>query len=411
MNPFSAFRSYSRRSGGALLLVGVLAGVTVGGGVGVIAASTTKSVTVCANKKTNMLRYAKNGRCKKKTETKVLLNQSVVSESFNSGTNGATGPKGDTGSTGATGPSGVNGINGADGINGTNGANGTDGADGINGTNGANGRDGADGINGTNGANGRDGADGTNGTNGANGRDGADGINGTNGANGTDGADGINGTNGANGRDGSSFSSRSVCGANGTTLCAIGLQGPGGGTVFYVDTDGRYSEFDYLEYAPADASNGVVWSTAALKCGLTQTQSCQSNFISTSGEALNFLAIGTGRAATAAIVARHDAASVPKTDYAAGVADAYTTSTAADWFLPSRDELNEVCKYARSTGQAPGASTECLGYSLLSGFWTGGYWSSSDFETGGGFTSFWTGRQWNLPKEYDGNHVRPVRSF
>jgi hypothetical protein len=387
MNPFSAFRSYSRRSGGALLLVGVLAGVTVGGGVGVIAASTTKSVTVCAHKKTNMLRYAKNGKCKKKTETKVMLNQSVVSESFNSGTNGATGTKGDMGPTGATGPSGTNGTNG------TNGANGADGADGTNGTNGANGADGADG------------ADGTNGTNGANGADGADGTNGTNGANGADGADGTNGANG------SSFSSRSVCGPDGTTLCAIGLQGPGGGTVFYVDTEGRYSEFDYLEYAPADASDGVAWSTAALKCGLTQTQSCQSNFISTSGEALNFLAIGTGRAATAAIVARHDAASVPKTAYAAGVADAYTTSTAADWFLPSRDELNEVCKFARSTGQAPGASTVCLGYSLLSGFWDGAYWSSSDFETGGGFTSFYTGLQFNLHKDYDRNHVRPVRSF
>jgi hypothetical protein len=402
MNPFSAFRSYSRRSGGALLLVGVLAGVTVGGGVGVIAASTTKSVTVCAHKKTNMLRYAKNGKCKKKTETKVMLNQSVVSESFNSGTNGATGTKGDMGPTGATGPSGTNGTNG------TNGANGADGADGTNGTNGANGADGADGAdgtNGTNGANGADGADGTNGTNGANGADGADGTNGTNGANGADGADGTNGANG------SSFSSRSVCGPDGTTLCAIGLQGPGGGTVFYVDTEGRYSEFDYLEYAPADASDGVAWSTAALKCGLTQTQSCQSNFISTSGEALNFLAIGTGRAATAAIVARHDAASVPKTAYAAGVADAYTTSTAADWFLPSRDELNEVCKFARSTGQAPGASTVCLGYSLLSGFWDGAYWSSSDFETGGGFTSFYTGLQFNLHKDYDRNHVRPVRSF
>jgi hypothetical protein len=402
MNPFSAFRSYSRRSGGALLLVGVLAGVTVGGGVGVIAASTTKSVTVCAHKKTNMLRYAKNGKCKKKTETKVMLNQSVVSESFNSGTNGATGTKGDMGPTGATGPSGTNGTNG------TNGANGADGADGTNGTNGANGADGADGTNGTNGANGADGADGTNGTNGTNGANGADGTNGTNGANGADGADGTNGTNGANG---SSFSSRSVCGPDGTTLCAIGLQGPGGGTVFYVDTEGRYSEFDYLEYAPADASDGVAWSTAALKCGLTQTQSCQSNFISTSGEALNFLAIGTGRAATAAIVARHDAASVPKTAYAAGVADAYTTSTAADWFLPSRDELNEVCKFARSTGQAPGASTVCLGYSLLSGFWDGAYWSSSDFETGGGFTSFYTGLQFNLHKDYDRNHVRPVRSF
>ena len=47
-------RSYSRRSAGVLLLVGVLAGLTVDGGVGVIAASSTKTVTVCANKKTNV---------------------------------------------------------------------------------------------------------------------------------------------------------------------------------------------------------------------------------------------------------------------------------------------------------------------------------------------------------------------
>ena len=60
-NPES--KSYSRRSAGMLLLIGVLAGVTVGGGVGVIAASSTKPVTVCANKKTNVLRYAMNGKC------------------------------------------------------------------------------------------------------------------------------------------------------------------------------------------------------------------------------------------------------------------------------------------------------------------------------------------------------------
>ena len=71
------------------LLVGVLAGVTVGGGVGVIAASSTKTVTVCANKKTNVLRYAKNGKCVTKTETKVTLNQT-----------GAAGTKGDTGAAG-----------------------------------------------------------------------------------------------------------------------------------------------------------------------------------------------------------------------------------------------------------------------------------------------------------------------
>jgi hypothetical protein len=97
----SKSKSYSRRSAGVLLLVGVLAGVTVGGGVGVIAASSSKSVTVCANKKTNVLRYAKNGKCAK-TETKVVLNQK-----------GVAGAKGDTG---AAGTNGTNGMNGADGI-------------------------------------------------------------------------------------------------------------------------------------------------------------------------------------------------------------------------------------------------------------------------------------------------------
>jgi hypothetical protein len=83
-------RSYSRKSAGVFLLVGVLAGVAVGGGVGVIAASSTKTVTVCANKKTNVLRYAKNGKCAK-TETKVVLNQ--------------------TGNDGAAGLNGTNGAN------------------------------------------------------------------------------------------------------------------------------------------------------------------------------------------------------------------------------------------------------------------------------------------------------------
>ena len=70
LNPES--KSYSSRSAWVLLLVGVLAGVTVGGGVGVVAASSTKSVRVCANKKTNILRYAKSGKCAK-SETKLVL--------------------------------------------------------------------------------------------------------------------------------------------------------------------------------------------------------------------------------------------------------------------------------------------------------------------------------------------------
>ena len=305
----SKSRSYSRRSVGVMLVVGVLAGLTVGGGVGVIAASSTKTVTVCANKKTNMLRYAKNGKCVTKTETKVVVNQT--------GARGATGLRGATGARGAR---------------------------------------------------------------------------------------------GATGAAGSSFTARSVCGSDGTTLCAVGVQGPGGGTVFYVDTEGRYSDFDYLEVAPTDASSGVAWSTTTPDCGLLADTDCRVAFVTTSGEALNHVAIGTGRAATAAIVARHDAGAVDKGDYAAGIADEYTTPTATDWFLPSKDELNEMCKYARNTGQAAGAGTACSGGTLRSGFSSASYWSSSDVGAYAWFQRFYNNLQIATFK-YDSGYVRPVRAF
>jgi hypothetical protein len=116
----SKSKSYSRRSIGAVLLVGVLAGVTVGGGVGVIAASSTKSVTVCANKKTNVLRYAKNGKCAK-TETKVVLNQTGAGAAGAKGDTGAAGTKGDTGASGAKGDTGAAGATGPAGSSGSGG--------------------------------------------------------------------------------------------------------------------------------------------------------------------------------------------------------------------------------------------------------------------------------------------------
>ena len=122
--------------------------------------------------------------------------------------------------------------------------------------------------------------------------------------------------------------------------------------------------------------------------------------------------MGTGRAATAAIVARHDAGGVSKADYAAGVADAYTTPTASDWFLPSKDELNEVCKYARNTGQAAGAGTVCAGGVLREDVFSSYYyWSSS--EAGGYYAwlqGFSLGNQLNATKDAT-VYIRPVRAF
>jgi hypothetical protein len=144
---------------------------------------------------------------------------------------------------------------------------------------------------------------------------------------------------------------------------------------------------------------------------LTENTDCQQAYLTRSGEALNYVAIGTGRAATAAIVARHDAGTVPKASYAAGVADGYTTAAASDWFLPSKDELNEVCKYARNTGQAAGAGTVCSGGTLRSGFSTGYYWSSSELAANTAWIqNFDGGNQVGISKA-NTYYVRPVRAF
>ena len=351
MATHSQSRSYSRKSAWTFVLVGVLAGVTVGGGVGVIAASSTKSVTVCADTKTNVLRYAKNGKCVK-TETKVVLNQTGAD-----GISGAVGAKGDSGAAGVAGAKGDTGAAGAKGDTGAAGAKGDAGTAGTNGTNGTNGAAGASSPTG--------------------------------------------------------FTARSVCGSNGTTLCAVGVQGPGGGTIVYVDSTNEMPMYDYLEAAPADASTGVVWSTTAARCGTAADTDCQTSFLSDAGTALGYIGLGMGRAATAAIVARHDAGAVAEIDYAAGVADAYTTATASDWFLPSRDELNEVCKYARNTGQAAGASTECTGGSAptLRGFASVGYWSSSEGVANGAWGQYFGLGNQGLYNKAFAYSVRPVRAF
>ena len=334
------FRSYSRRSAGMLLLVGVLVGVTVGGGVGVFAASSTKSVTVCVDKKDNHMNYSKDSKCKSH-QFKLVMNQT-----------GVAGAKGDTGAAGAKGDTGVAGAAGAAGAKGAKGDTGVAGAAGTNGTNGA-----------------------------------------------------------AGASSPTGFTARSVCGSNGTTLCEVGVQGPGGGVIVYVDSTNEMHGYDYLEVAPADASSGVEWATTTTKCSQTADSDCQISYVSDAGTALENVALGAGRAATAAIIARHNAGSIAKTAYAAGVADSYTTATASDWFLPSKDELNEVCKYARNTGQPAGADTACAFGTLRDGFASVFYWSSSEASVNRAwYQGFNIGNPGNGGKP-SLNYVRPVRAF
>jgi hypothetical protein len=340
---------------GAFTLGVVITAVSVGA-VSFVNAAGNGTLKACASKATGAMRYISKGSCKK-TETSLSWNQ--MDSQGSSGTSGAAGAKGDTGAAGAKGDTGAAGAKGDTGAAGAKGDTGAAGAKGDTGAAGASSPTG--------------------------------------------------------------FTARSVCGANGTTLCAVGQQGPGGGTIFFIDSNNEMPGYDYLEAAPTNATfassqTSGLWATSVAKCGNDANSSCHVAYIIDAGSALRYFAVGTGRAATAEIVARHDAGGVAKNQYGAGVADAYTTPTASDWFLPSKNELNELCKYARNTGQAAGATTYCAGGTLRSGFDADYFMSSTeDASISYGASYFWyqyfgSGSQGEGTKN-SGGSVRPVRAF
>jgi hypothetical protein len=95
------------------------------------------------------------------------------------------------------------------------------------------------------------------------------------------------------------------------------------------------------------------------------------------------------------------------------VAADYANNSKTDWHLPSKDELNELCKYAKNTGQASGSDNPCTGGSdaTLRGFTANYYWSSS--ESGASvarYQPFGSGPQGSGAKD-GAFYVRPVRAF
>ena len=128
----------------------------------------------------------------------------------------------------------------------------------------------------------------------------------------------------------------------------IGDKGPAGGWIFFVDRFNDYPSFDYLEAAPEVVSSGVVWATTTATCYDKSDAliNCQSGSpyhnANRKGEQLLSQNVGMGLANTKAIIARHDAGTVPKSAYAAGLADSYSIIVNGvkfdDWFLPSAGE-------------------------------------------------------------------------
>ena len=176
----------------------------------------------------------------------------------------------------------------------------------------------------------------------------------------------------------------SSCAAGGP--CVVGDVGPGGGTIFYVDMS-RAAGSQFWEVGSDLGTAGWGCSGTVISGTLT--------------------AIGTGATNTGLINAGCGTAGI-----AARVASA-PAGGFSDWFLPSKDELNQLCKYARTQSTAVAdQAVQCDNTgTLLPGFASAYYWSSSQSNASiAWFQSFVSGSQINGNK---GNplRVRPVRAF
>jgi hypothetical protein len=162
-----------------------------------------------------------------------------------------------------------------------------------------------------------------------------------------------------------------------------------GGVVFYIFVDGDTGyiagQTHGLIAAVADQSSGIQWRNG----NTNQTTGATGT------------AVGTGSANTDAIILVQGPVA---TSYAAGLARAYAAGGYTDWFLPSKDELNQMYtnkETINTTASANGGSN----------FPISTYWSSTEY----GFNVAWLqgfgdGNQSATNKSNTFN-VRAVRAF
>ena len=170
-----------------------------------------------------------------------------------------------------------------------------------------------------------------------------------------------------------------MCDPAGIGDCGIGDIGPGGGIVFY-DAGSVQPWGRYLEAAPTGWNGGSEDPKA---------QWCDNTDSDVDGGYNNEI-IGVGKANTVLIKAVCSSG-------AANLASAYTGGGKTNWFLPSKDELNELYKQRETVG----------GFAVLT------YWSSSQSYRGYAWNQYFPmGPQQNLNHQKHGAlSVRPIRAF
>ena len=381
--PRSSFALTRNKTSVALLVLALVVGGISAQATGLLNL-TSGGYLVCVNPVTKVVTHPSTSKCRKGYEKLIL---------------GAQGDAGTVGITGAAGLPGVDGKNGVDGINGTNGRtlwNGTTDPESTWGAAGdmfinsatkvlfgpkelTTGWPAGVPMLGLQGVKGDTGERGLTGPQGSTGATGATGIAGSNGSNG---AAGTNGSNGTNGSD-----ATLTCAQGGT--CIVGNTGPGGGIVFYVQTATAAAPWRYLEAAPNTWSGGVADPEILNWCSVIDDEVA----LLTTGDKTSvhtLTAIGTGFTNTKMMLGSC-------TYGAANMAASYHGGGKSDWFLPSKDELNQLYLLRTTVG-------DLLTYR---------YWSSSEstlndawFEYMGAGT-----QQGGSGKSISFTCARPIRAF
>ena len=202
-----------------------------------------------------------------------------------------------------------------------------------------------------------------------------------------------------------------------------GGPGPGGGTVFYVSTTGFNcgptftARCKYLEAAR------TLWNGGAAEPTRTWAQNSPVQYDNvtvnnaSSPETATATAIGWGYRNTRAIILQGNTATATS---AAALADSHTVTVRGvavdDWYLPSKDELNQMCKWARGLPWTSDAAL-CSSSGTINtgpgaeGFVALNYWSSSEYGSYiAWYQLFTSGFQYGANKS-NTLYVRPVRAF
>jgi len=357
--------SVSRNKSSVFLLVLAL----IVGGISAQATGLLNSPTggylICVNPKTQVVTHPSISKCPKGYKKLIL---------------GVQGQPGSTGITGAAGITGKDGSNGKDGKtlwNGVKDPESTWGAPGdmfINATTkvlfGPKNLDGSwpAGV-------AMVGAQGATGLTGASGAAGPSGPQGPGGS----GSAGATGAVGATGASSLKITELFICGAGGTSLCKVGVQGPGGGTIFFVDYNDIYTGFNYLEAAPISCEWTIAWSSA--DTAVTAARGWAGR------------AVGSGSSNTAAIKAVFPWDGL--TGNAAYFATSCTAGSKSDWFLGSLGEMKLMYDNLQGVG----------------GFAGNAYWSSTETDAANAWGQFFGNGTQYYGTRANTSYVRPVRSF